>query len=144
MRGKVIVYVGVAVMCMCVGCKSSRVAEAEAVRDTIVRFHSDTVVRDRIVVEWRERERRDSVIIREDSAGRVIYKEIWRDRYVDRYKVDSSRVYKARADSAVRARAEKREVVKEKKRNCHGWTIAGILICVGGIVGLGYVIKLSA
>lgn len=145
MSGKVIVIVGAAVIGMFVcGCRSSRVMEAETVRDTVVRFRSDTVVRERVRVEWRERVRHDSVIVREDSAGRVIYKEIWRTMQRAEAVEASKSEYKSRVDSAVRAKVETREVVKEKKGRGrgYGWCVgAGCLIGIVAVVGLARIAK---
>lgn len=81
------------------GCKTTREVEREVVRDTVLIVRHDTVQQERVVVSKMETVVSDTIFIVSDTTGRVVYKEVVRNRYVNAGKADTARIYSTSKDS---------------------------------------------
>lgn len=121
------------------GCKTTRQIQREVVRDTIAIYHHDTVRVERARWITKDSVARDTVFIVKDTAGRVVYKEVIRDRYVRAQEADTASFYVARKDSAARKKESAREEIKrEKKEKTRlGEYVGNALKILGGICLMG-------
>lgn len=123
------------------GCKTTRQVQREVIRDTIAVYHHDTVRVERVKYLTKDSIVKDTIIIVKDTAGKIVYKEVIRDRYVGANKADTARFYVARKDSATTKKEARREEIKEvNKENIISRAKKDIVIIVtiAAVVGLLY------
>lgn len=121
------------------GCKTTRQIQREVVRDTIAIYHHDTVRVERVKYLTKDSIVKDTIIIVKDTAGKIVYKEVIRDRFVGANKADTASFYVARKDSAARKKESAREEIKrEKKEKTRlGEYVGSALKILGGICLIG-------
>ena len=129
-----VVVAAVVIMCSCTGKKV--VTEYVTVHDTLMVTHSDTIVRDRIVVKrdtLREVTVREVTLMR-DTAGHTdtIRIETVSDHYRYVYEGDSSSVYRNGIDSILKVLDKQREKSTVKTKPLIPWWQYGIAILIIG------------
>lgn len=114
-----------------IGCKTTHEVERVVVRDTITSVHRDTVRLENIRYIGRDSIIRDTIVIVKDTAGKIIYKEIIRDRVLRLNRGDTARFYSSTQDSTLSHKnaltEQKTEVIKKDSR---GWGAFAILLAV--------------
>lgn len=118
-----------------IGCKTTHDIQKVVVRDTITSVHRDTVRVENIRYIGRDSIIRDTIVIVKDTAGKIVYKEIIRDRELRENKGDTARFYSSRQDSTLshkNALTTQRVEAKSKsgKGNSRGWGAFAILLAV--------------
>lgn len=138
--GKIIALLGI--VCIIFGsCKTTRQIQREVVRDTIALYHHDTVRVERVKYLTKDSIVRDTIIIVKDTAGKVIYKEVIRDRYIRTNKADTARFSTIVKDSAITKKDAHREEIKQVKKESVISRIlenAGFWAIFVAIIGLVY------
>lgn len=126
-------------------CKTIEKVERIEVHDTLRVVKTDTLMKTEKVVEWRDSVVHDSVKIWMDQEGKVVYKEVVRDRFVNVQRTDCLDLYRSRCDSLVK-RSKGKEVKKEKeiveKVDYSGWwAFSVVLLLVGIVLLLRFMVK---
>lgn len=131
MKRLIVLIIGLIGLISLIGCKTTHEVERVVVRDTITSVHRDTVRVENIRYIGRDSIIRDTIVIVKDTAGKIVYKEIIRDRELRLNKGDTARFYSSRQDSAISHKnaltEQKTEVIKKDSR---GWGAFAILLAV--------------
>ena len=116
-------------ICVLTGCKTKEYVYIEKT-DTLLVHQTDTVKETQIKVERKDSIVHDSVVEIRDVEGKTIYKEVWRDRFVNVYKSDSVDKYRAMYDSllSVKSNVEIKEKVVTKTNYSGWWAFGGLLL----------------
>lgn len=123
------------------GCKTTHQIQREVVRDTIAIYHHDTVRVERVKVLTKDSIVKDTIIIVKDTAGKVVYKEVIRDRYVRANKADTARFSTIVKDSAITKKDARREEVRQAKKESvisRALESIGLSVIFIAIIGLVY------
>lgn len=117
------------------GCKTKEYVYVEKT-DTMYVHKTDTIKDVQVKVEKRDSIVHDSVVEIRDVEGKTIYKEVWKDRYINVYKYDSLDFYKAKCDSLMSAKnnIEQKEKVITKTNYSGWWAFGGLVAVIVAIV----------
>lgn len=136
MKRLIVLIIGLVGLISLIGCKTTKEVERVVVRDTITSIHRDTVRVESIRYIGRDSIIRDTIVIVKDTAGKIVYKEIIRDRELRLNRGDTARFYSGRQDSTLSHKnattTQKTEVIKKDSR---GWGAFAILLAVMIVFG---------
>lgn len=118
-----------------VGCKTTSEVSRVQKSDTVVVIHSDTVSLWKTQILWRDSIVRDSIMIERDTTGRIVYKEVVRNRYVRLHHHDTIILYQSSRDSTARSATTATLKQKQPPRRRKGrwkWALIAIVLIVAG------------